>query len=132
MRDEQVTARQRLHVIKQNEEESLEDFLQRVLTVTIDDYGDAQIATLQQLATEAFLRGGKLKDAATLVMNEAPNSIQEECRRVKTVIANKKAVWAAKVSFQERAFAFQEENRVASIEKRVMTLWNLSIGQLFG
>ena len=119
-------------MIKLNEEESLEDFLQRVLTVTIDDNGDAQIATLQQLATEAFLCGGKFKDAATLVMNEAPNSIQEECRRVKTVIANKKAVWAAKVSFQERAFTFQEEKRVASIEKRWMTLGKLSIGQLFG
>ena len=119
LRDEPVAARQRLHVIKQSEEESLEDFLQRVLTVTIDGYGDAQFATLQQLATEAFLRGCKFKDAATLVMNEAPKSIQEACRRVKTVIANKKAVGATKVSFQERAFTFQEETRVASIEKKV-------------
>ena len=107
-RDEPVAARQRLHVIKQGEEDSLEDFLQRV-----------QIATLQQLATEAFLRGCKFKDAAKLVMNEALKSIQEACRRVKTVNANKKAVGATKVSFQERAFTFQEETRVASIDKKV-------------
>ena len=85
---------------------NLKDFLQRVLTVTIDGYGDAQIATLQQLATEAFLRGCKFKGAATLATNEAPKSIQEACRRVKTVIANKKAVKATKVSFQELAFTF--------------------------
>ena len=119
MRDKPVAARQRLHVIKQGEAESLEDFLERVLTVTIDGYGDAQIATFQQLAMEAFLCGCKFKDAATLVMNEAPKSIQEACRRVKTVIANKKAVGATKVSFQERAFTFQEETQVASIEKKV-------------
>ena len=52
-------------------------------------------------------------------MNEAPKSIQEACRRVKTVIVNKKAVGATKVSFQERAFTLQEETRVASIEKKV-------------
>ena len=115
LRDDHVTARQRLHVIKQNEEESLED----VLTLSIDGYGDAQIATLQQLATGAILRSRKFKDAATLVMNEAPNSIQEACRRVTTAIANKKAQGAAKVSFQECALTFQEENRMASIEKKV-------------
>ena len=102
LRDEPVATRQRLHLIKQSEEESLEDFLQRVLTVTIDGYDDAQIATLQQLATEAFLQGCKYKDAATLVMNESPKSIQEICRRVKTIIANKKAVRGTKVLTRSR------------------------------
>ena len=106
LRDEPVAARQQLHIIRQKEEESLEDFLQRVLTITIDSYCDPQNATLQQQATEALLYGIKSKDATTLVMNEAPKYIQEACRRVKNVIANKKAVAATKVSFQERAFTF--------------------------
>ena len=69
--DASCAARQQLHVMKQNEEKSLEGVLQRV-TVTIDGYGDAHIAPLQQLATEAFLRGCKFKDAATLAMKEVP------------------------------------------------------------
>ena len=123
LRDEPVATRQRLHIIKQSEEESLEDFLQRVLTVTIDGYDDAQIATLQQLATEAFLQGCKYKDAATLVMNESPKSIQEICRRVKTIIVNKKAVGATKVLTRSR-----RKPGWLPLKKKLMTLWKLSIG----
>ena len=93
---------------KQNEEKSLEGVLQRV-TVTIDGYSDAHNATLQQQGTEAFLRGCKFKDAATLVMNEAQKSIQEACRRVKTFTASKKTMWATKVSFQKCALRYRRK-----------------------
>ena len=59
--DEPVATRQRLHIIKQSEEESLEDFLQRVLTVTIYGYDDAQIATLQQLVRRLFFKAANIK-----------------------------------------------------------------------
>ena len=50
--------------------------------------------TVQLLATEAFLRGCKHKEAAALVCNEAPQNIQ-------TVLANRKAIFGTKLSFQE-------------------------------
>ena len=80
LQDKPVAARQQLHVIRQKEEESLEDSC-------IDSYsdGDAHNATLQHLTTEVFLHGYKFKDAATLDMNESPKSVQEACRRVKTI-----------------------------------------------
>ena len=70
-----VATRQRLHVMKQEDEESLEDFLQRVLTITMDGSENADANTLQQIATESLLRGCKHKQAAMKVMNESVATI---------------------------------------------------------
>ncbi|MCG8044734.1 MAG: hypothetical protein N0E48_03455 [Candidatus Thiodiazotropha endolucinida] len=117
MRDAPVAARQQLHVIKQSDEETLEDFLQRVLTITMDGYQKTDTDTVQQIATESFLRGCKYKEAAMVVMNESVSTIQDACRRVKTIMANKKAIGGGRVSFQERIFTIDEETRVSNIEK---------------
>ena len=47
----------KLQVIKQNEEEGLEEFLQRVLTNAMDGLHVADNTTVQKLTTEVFLRG---------------------------------------------------------------------------
>ena len=54
-------------------------------------------------------------------MNESPSTIHEACKRVKTIIANKKGHRWWKVSFQERVFTLEEENRVTGIDKKWMT-----------
>ena len=50
-----------------------------------DGYGMAKSDTLQHVATEAFLRGCRHKEAATIVLNEGPSSIQSAYQRVKTL-----------------------------------------------
>ena len=119
LREPPVAARQSLHVMKQSDDESLETYLQRVLTVAMNGYKTCDNNTIQQLATEQFLRGCKHKEAAALVINEAPQTVQEACRKVKTVLANHKAIFGNKVSFKENAFTAQEENRVSQIEKQL-------------
>ena len=119
LKDAPVACRSKLHVIRQDDEESLEDFLQRVLTVTMDGFDKAEITTLQQLATESFLRGCKHKEAAMTVMNEGVGTIHDACRRVKTIIANKRAIGGGKVTFQEKVFTVDEETRVTNIEKKL-------------
>ena len=118
LKEEPVAARQQLHLAKQGDDETLEAYLQRILAIAMDGYKDASAVLLQQMATEAFLRGCRHKDAATLVMNEAPQTIHVACKRIKTMLANKKAIWG-KVSFSERIFTVQEETRVSNIEKKV-------------
>ena len=122
LKDAPVAARQQLHVVRQDDEESLEDFLQRVLTITMDGFDKAEVGTLQQLATESFLRGCKHKDAAMTVMKESVATIQDACRRVKTIIANKKAIGGGKVTFQEKVFTVDEETRVSNLEKKLSEL----------
>ena len=87
--------------MKPNEDEGLEEYLQRVLTSTMDGFNTADNNTVQQLATEAFLRGCKHKEAS-YVFNLSPRTIQKTCQKVKTVLANRKAIFWSKVSFQEK------------------------------
>ena len=81
---------------------------------------DSVALTIQKLATEAFLRGCRHKEAAALALNQCPSTIQDACKAVRTLIANKKAIFGSKVSFQERHFTSQEEERVSNIEKEAL------------
>ena len=82
----------------------------------------ADKSMLQNVATEAFLRGCRHKEAAITVFNEGPTNIQIACQRINTLIANKKAVYGSRVTFQERQFTLEEERRVSDLEKSVNTL----------
>ena len=84
--------RSNLACIKQTEDESLEEFLHRVFTIAMNGFDKADNATMQKVALEAFLRGCRYKEAAALALNQCLNSIQEACRLVKTILANKKAI----------------------------------------
>ena len=121
-RDAPVAARQKLHIMKQDDGESLEDYLQRVLTVAMDGFSETDPKTVQQLATESFLRGCRHKEAAAKVLNDEPRNIQDACRRVKSFLANQKAIHGTKVNFKERAFTMEEEQRVGRLERRVCEL----------
>ena len=61
-----------------------------------DGYGMADKLMLQNVATEAFLRGCRHKEAAITVFNEGPTNIQRACQRIKTQIANKRAVYGSR------------------------------------
>ena len=88
----------------------------------MDGFSSADNSIIQNSATEAFLRGCRHKEAAALALNQCPNTIQDACKAVRTLIANKKAIFGSKVSFKERHFTSQEEERVSNIEKRLYTL----------
>ena len=117
--DEPVAACQKLNTLKQEPKETLESFMQQVLNVATDGYGDFETTVLQQMAVEAFLRGCRNKESASLVLISTPKTIQEACQRLKTIVANKKALEGPKVSFQERLFSAQEEKRVSDLERKV-------------
>ena len=119
IKDAPVADRSNLACIKQTEDESLEEFLHRVLTIAMNGFDKADNATMQKVALEAFLRGCRYKEAAALALNQCPSSIQEACRSVKTIMANKKAIFGSKVSFQERHFTAQEEERFSNLEQKV-------------
>ena len=55
LKEEPIAARQRLTAIRQDDDETLEDYLQRILTITLDGFIDERSALIQQVSTEAFL-----------------------------------------------------------------------------
>ena len=117
--NEPVTARQKLHIAKQMEDETLEVFMQRVVSIARDGNEDLDTATVQQMATESFLRACQNQEAASLVMILGVSTVQQACKTMKMVISSKKAVQSTKVSFQERQFTAQEEERVSDLERKV-------------
>jgi hypothetical protein len=129
LRDTAVAARQKLHMVKQTDDESEEDFLQRVLSLASDGYDFVGNSATQQLATEAFLRGLKHKDVAVQVMNKGPKTVQEACTLVKDILANNKAILGGKVSFKERFFTYEEDKRISSLEDKVDKLGTIILGK---
>ena len=123
LKDTCIAPCQNLHVIKQFEDESIDAVLQRVMNVATDGYGMANSDTLQHVAAEAFL-----SVVATIVLNKGPTSIQSACQRIKTLIANKRAVYRSRVSFQESAFTLEVELRVSRIEKALDAIQVMSRG----
>ena len=63
--------------------------MQRVLCIASDALGDFGNKVMQQMATEAFLRGCNNKEAACFVLVSKPTTIQEACQKMKMVISNK-------------------------------------------
>ena len=89
----------------------------------MDGFPQTDTITLQHVATKAFLRGTKHRDEAIVVINESPSNIQQACKRLKTVIANKQAIIGQKVSFKE-SFTTQEDDRVLRIKQRLDSLFS--------
>ena len=114
--DEPVAARQKLHLANQSDDEALEFFMQRILSIATDGYGDLDNAVMQQIAIEAFLRGCQNKEAAFFCFSLGPIDHSGCMSKIKTAIANKMTVEGNKVSFQERLFTAQEEKRVSDLE----------------
>ena len=119
MTDEPMIARQKLVTAKQTDDETIEAYMQRVLNIASDGYGEYDFKVMQQMAIEAFLRGCHHKEAASFVMVANPSTIQEACQKIKLVMASRKAIAGNKVSFQEKLFTAQEEKRVSDLERDV-------------
>ena len=89
-KEELIAVRQRLYLAKQDDDETLEVFLQRILAIATDGYKDVKSNIWQQLATDVFLHGCRHKDAVTTVMNESQKSVHKACKRIKTTGCLKK------------------------------------------
>lgn len=108
LKDAPVAARRKLQYVRQKEDESIEQFSQRVHFLTLDAYEDAGSKTIHQMAVEAFLRGCKEKEAARAAMEKEPSSIHKALKYVKASIANQRAIFGARPSYSHRQVTFSE------------------------
>ena len=70
--DEPVAARQKLHLAKQSDDETLEVYMQRILSIATDGLGDFDNAVMQQMAIEVFLRGCQNKRSSIFCFSFNP------------------------------------------------------------
>ena len=103
-KDTASLARKQLHSTRQREDESLEEFSQRVHFLAMDGWPEAGEITQQQIAVENFLIGCRDKRAAEVIMEREPQTIYEAQVMVKSNINNHRALFGSRSSSQRVAF----------------------------
>ena len=102
-KEEASAARRQLQFVKQQEQESLEEFAERVQFLTMDGFDSKSGDVIDQLGTEAFLRGCREKDAARLVIEKNPRTINEALKWVKSSMVNQRAIYGTKNPYAARS-----------------------------
>jgi hypothetical protein len=96
----------------------LEDFAHKVYVLALDGYEKCEDDALEDIATEAFLRGCKEKEAAIQAMEKNPVTLSRAIKFVKTSLANQKAICgSAKTSLAQRQVTFSDTEGHNSKEK---------------
>ena len=76
-KEEDSAARRQLQYIRQTEIETKEEFAERVHFLTMDGYYRSDYNIIDQIGTEAFLRGCQEKEAASIVIEIIPRTIND-------------------------------------------------------
>ena len=110
-KDAPVSVRHKLQFVKQREDESVEQFSQRMHFLALDGYPAAERKTVQQMATEAFLRGCREKEAARAAMEKNPKDIYKALKFVKASVANQRAIFGSRYgSYTQRQVTFSDQH----------------------
>lgn len=108
-KDEPVSARRQLQYVRQQEGEALEEFAERVHFIVMDGYDKCENSVIDQIGTEAFLRGCKDKESARHVIERNPVSINKALKLIKSAIANQKAIYGTRSpTFAHRQVTFKD------------------------
>ncbi|CAC5420968.1 unnamed protein product [Mytilus coruscus] len=89
-KEEASAARRQLQYIRQLDGETIEEYAERVHFLTIDGYYRSNNDIIDQIGTEAFLRGCKEKEATRIVIEKNPRTINEALKWIKSSLANRK------------------------------------------
>ena len=85
--------------MRQQENARLEDFAHKVYVLALDGYEKCEDDALEDIATEAFLRGCKEKEAAIKAMEKNPVTLSKAIKFVNTSLANQKAIFGSAKNF---------------------------------
>ena len=77
-----------LNLLRQSEEESLDEFLEKTYRVALDGLSEAPDSTVETLTIEVFLNGVLNQQAAVHVRNREPRTVEEALRLKKVHAQN--------------------------------------------
>ena len=80
--------------------------------MALDGFDKGNPEVVDQIATEAFLRGCRDKEAARSVLEKDPSSITQAVKMVKTYIANQRAIFGVRTShsYAHRQVSFSDRD----------------------
>jgi hypothetical protein len=79
--------------MRQQESEPLEEFSQRIYFMALDGFDKGNSEVVDQIATEAFLRGCRDKEAARSVIEKDPSSITQATDSVPILYLFRVSLW---------------------------------------
>ncbi len=103
-KDPSIYARRQLPTLKQSEQETVEDFADKVLRLVLDGFPRASNDIIQQLAIEIFLHGCREKTTAYAASEKEPRTLQKALKYVKNSTQNLK--YMGKPSYASRQVSF--------------------------
>ena len=111
--------RQRLADIRQQAEESLDEFAERVYRTAAQGYKGSNEKTVQEMAVQAFLRGCKEKLAAMMASShQRPKNITKALKRLKASLADQKAIWGRSMNLTARQVSFAGDHGDRELDVR--------------
>ncbi len=111
--EQPITKRRQLLVTRQGEEESLEDFVDRVAALVRDSYPNADEDTLQAMSIEAFFRGCREKQAVVAAVEKSPRTLTAALKLVRTTISNHQAFLGRSYASRSVSFSLPQEDSPA-------------------
>ena len=122
-KDEPVSARRQLQYVRQQDGESLGEFAERVHFLVMDGYDRCENTVIDQIGTEAFLRGCRDKESARCVIEKNPSSISKAVKLMKSTLANQKAIYGTRSpNFAHRQVSFQDTRKDTDANQQHMPL----------
>lgn len=91
-KDLPYTIRRQLQDVRQNVDESIDEFAERVQEMATDGYIDTPEKVVDTISVDAFLKGCTDKKAALLAMEKSPVRIDEALQYVKSSIHNQRVL----------------------------------------
>ncbi|XP_061195172.1 DNA ligase 1-like [Saccostrea echinata] len=107
-KDQPHIIRRQLQEIKQNVDETLEEFAERIEELTTEGYPDTPEYFKSTITIDAFLRGCTEKRAALVTLDKDPKTLDEAVQHMKSAITNQKLIMGPKkevrrVTFEEKS-----------------------------
>ena len=100
--DPPTAVRRQLLVLKQREDESLDEYAERTLTLVSEGFPTGSANIVRGLAVDQFLRGCRDKQAALSAMDKEPKTVHKALKYVKNALHNQRAVMGKSVAFTTR------------------------------
>lgn len=127
--------RRQLQDIRQEPEESLQEYAERAQELASDGFPGAPEEFLQMMGTDAFIKGLLDKRAALTVLDKDSQSLDEALRQVRSAVTNQRLILGSKynkaevkrVSFAGDEGAQQGLSPIRSVRKTEVSPTNSSL-----
>jgi hypothetical protein len=115
-REPATSFRRQLQELKQKTEESLEEYAERAQQLALDGYPGANVAMVDTLAADAFLKGCTNKKAAYSAMLQRPESIDDALEWVRELTHNHQALFGAEKKVRQTSWF--DDDRDSTLRSR--------------